>query len=207
MNLFLASSIESSIDLCIETWGLNTELTPTLYIPTAKNDQADTSPLEERGSYRCLMTRNFQVTVCDLANTTTTELKDILSKTKLVVVGGGNTYVLLHYMKRIGFASLIKDFLSRGGLYVGSSAGSCVCSPDIAYIETQDDPAAAPNLADTKGLDLIDVDLYPHCIEPWYTDNYDAEYVIRSHQNMRPKIYLRDHQALLVRDDVYKIVS
>lgn len=204
--LFLASTISQTIDLCIKEFKLNPQNTKVMYIPTAGDYKNPRPALEDHDSYTCLIERGFNVIPCELDIEDTEVIKEKIKKVKMVVVGGGNTYFLLYHMKKSRFNNLINAFVKDDGLYVGSSAGSCICSPDISYINDQDDPNAAPDLKDHKSLGLIDFEIYPHCIEPWHEENYSAKYVIDSHKSASKKIYLRDHQALVVKDDWYKIV-
>ena len=206
MNLFLASTIESTIDTCIEEYKLVPRNTPVLYIATAGNCYTPLKPLNDRGSFQCLVERKFPVKPINLEQIQHEELKNYLEASKIVVVGGGNTYYLLYHVLESGFAEMLPSFLDKGLVYIGSSAGSCVCSPHIGYIKTQDDPSQAPELTDYRGLNLINVEIYPHCIESYYEEAYTPEYLFSSLRSPAKKIFLRDHQALLVKDDMYKIV-
>lgn len=207
MTLFLASTISQTIDICIDELKMRPANIEVLYVPTAGDYTTPRPALTDHDSYTCLIEKGFKVTPCELDQEDEKMIKEKIDKVKMVAVGGGNTYFLLYHMKRSGFSELVKDFVKRGGIYVGSSAGSCVCSPNIDYVKDQDDPKEAPELTDYTGLGLIDFEIYPHCIEPWYTANYSAKYLIESHKSDTKKIYLRDHQAILVKDHYYKIVS
>jgi len=73
---------------------------------------------------------------------------------------GGNTW---HYLKRIREAGLvprIREFIDRGGVYVGTSAGSLLMCPDVDERLTSD-----PNdvgLVDVSGFGYIDFNIIPH---------------------------------------------
>lgn len=206
MNLFLASAIDGSVDLLIREHMLDPLKTPTVYIPTAENCFNPPRKLEERGSYQCLIQRRFPVTVCELDKESGGTIRQKLSQTKIIVIGGGNTYFLLYHMRRSGFAEMLPALFAKGIIYVGSSAGSCVCSPDVGYVKDQDDPILAPKLSNLNGLNLVELEIYPHCIEPYYAQSYTHEYVYGALQSPAKKIFLRDHQAIVVKDTMYKIV-
>lgn len=206
MKLFLASKLEHTIDTLVQEYFLEPGFTPTVYIPTAQNCDNPPPVLEERSSYIALIQKRFPVTVIDLEQETESTLSMKFENTRLIVVAGGNTYFLLYHMKRSGFTSLLPCLLSSDVIYAGSSAGSCVCSPNIAYIKDQDDPGAALELTDYSALNLIDFDIYPHCIEDWASSSYPNEFVATALKSPDKKIFLRDHQAIVVRDNWYKIV-
>jgi peptidase E len=73
---------------------------------------------------------------------------------------GGNTW---HYLKRIretGLVPRIREFIDRGGVYVGTSAGSLLMCPDVDERLTSD-----PNdvgLVDVSGFGYIDFNIVPH---------------------------------------------
>ncbi|MFO0703232.1 MAG: Type 1 glutamine amidotransferase-like domain-containing protein [Patescibacteria group bacterium] len=205
--LFLASTISQTIDVFINVANISPDKTKVLYIPTAGDFVTPRPDLTDHDSYTCLIDRNFKVIPCELDKEDKKTIKEKIDKTKIIVMGGGNTYFLLHHINQSGFRDMINKFLENGGIYVGSSAGSCICSPDISYVKDQDDPKMAPDLKNTKGLGLIDFDIYPHCIEPWYENFYPTSYLIDSHKDEKKKVYLRDHQAVVVKDGWIKLIN
>lgn len=206
-RLFLASDISTTFPLALKEFNIDPLVTPTVYIPTAGNCDTPPRTVQERGSYQCLVAAHINPLVIKLEEETVYTLPQKLASIKLVVVGGGNSFFLLHHMQRTQFGTFLKSFFDRGGIYVGSSAGSCVCSPDIAYVQDYDDPHLAPELNNTKGLGLVDVDIYPHCIEDRYAEGYTDVNIRKMLTNSAKKIILRDHQALVVQDSSYRIVE
>jgi dipeptidase E len=206
MKLFLASKIDHTIDKLIDEYALKPNETSTIFVPTAQNRDNPPGVLEEMSSYIAFKLRQFPLIVVDLEQETEISLKEKLRQTKLIVIVGGNSYYLLYQMKRSGFTSLLPELLANGVVYAGSSAGSCVCSPSIAYIKDQDDPTVVPELKDYSGLNLVDFDIYPHCLEDWYESRYSSTYVTEMLKSPNNKIFLRDHQAVVVHDNWYKIV-
>ncbi|MBP6993770.1 Type 1 glutamine amidotransferase-like domain-containing protein [Candidatus Woesebacteria bacterium] len=192
MNLFLASTLEGSINLLIKEYKLTPQETPVAYIPTAGNCYTPPRSPSERGSFQCLIERGFPVVLCDLETEKPNQMNDKMKGAKIIVGAGGNSFYLLHHMKRSGFDQLLPRLLDDGTIYVGSSAGSCVCCPDISYVQDEDDPGKAPDLTNYRGLNLVNFEIYPHCIEEL--------------ESTPEKIYLRDHEAIVVKNDKYKMV-
>jgi peptidase E len=208
MRLFLASKLDCTIDLALQSWKLAANKLKAIYIPTAHNCSPTKQPVETRGSFTCLVQRDVQTTVIDLEETNHTRLATALACHDAVVVAGGNPFYLLFHMKRSGFVHLVRPFLEQGGYYLGSSAGACVCSPNLGYIRSSEDsPDVVPELMTYDALGLVDVQIFPHCVEPWFAHNYPAETIQEMLRTNEKKILLRDTQALLVQDDWYRIVA
>ncbi len=67
-----------------------------------------------------------------------TDLKNCpdLERFSAIYIGGGNTYKLLHLMKRDGFLPLLRNYITSGGVVYGASAGAVLMGVDIStYIE------------------------------------------------------------------------
>ena len=78
-----------------------------------------------------------------------------------VVVGGGNTFQLLHRMQETGVLEAIRERARDGVPYMGWSAGSNLACPTIRT--TNDMPVVQPRSFDALGL-------VPFQINPHYTD-------------------------------------
>lgn len=76
-----------------------------------------------------------------------------------IYVGGGNTYRLLHELRTAGVDRLLSDFVSRGGVLYGGSAGAIICGETI---ETTPDENRV-ELTDTSAIGLLrGVDVWCH---------------------------------------------
>ncbi len=206
-RLFLASDISTTFPLALREFDIDPIMTPTVYIPTAGNCDTPPRTVQERGSYQCLLAAHINPLVIKLEEETVYTLEQKLATVKMIVMGGGNTFYLLYHLQRTQFQNLLKPFFEHDGVYVGSSAGSCVCTHDIGYAKDYDDPHMAPDLSSTAGLGLIDVEIYPHCIEERFAEGYTDAQIRKMLTRPTKKIVLRDHQALVVRDESYRIVE
>lgn len=128
-----------------------------LHIPTASTgegwppDPNDIANLADAG---------FEVVSLELAEVPGTLPEDALDGFDAVYVGGGNTFFLLKHMKRTGFFDLVKSAVSDGMLYIGSSAGSVVATPDIGYADKIDDRSLGDG--DDTGLGFVGFSILPH---------------------------------------------
>jgi dipeptidase E len=83
----------------------------------------------------------------------------------LVIVGGGNTFHLLHHCRRLGLLEAIRARVQAGAPYLGWSAGANLACPTICT--TNDMPVIDP-----QGLDALG--LVPFQINPHYTNALPA---------------------------------
>lgn len=83
-----------------------------------------------------------------------------VERAQAVVVGGGNTFVLLDRMYNAGIVGLLRERVNAGMPYVGWSAGANVVCPTIRT--TNDMPIVEPPTL--KALNLIPFQVNPHFI-------------------------------------------
>lgn len=139
----------------------------------------------------------------DIAKKSNQELTNALTDIDILYVTGGNTFCLLDAMKKITFSEVLTEFFERGGIYVGSSAGSVVMCPDIKFASAMDQPEKA-KLSNTESLAYIPFSLIPHLDHPSLAKHVD-NCVADAKKLGFPVIGLRDDQALWVVDDYVQI--
>lgn len=79
----------------------------------------------------------------------------------VIYVLGGNTFYLMDKIREFGFDKQIKDAISKGIPYIGSSAGSIVLGTTLKPAEIFGDLPTSAN-QDYKGLGIIDGAIIPH---------------------------------------------
>jgi dipeptidase E len=130
------------------------------FVPTAAADFPDAEFLQaDRDRLRAL---GYQVADLDLVDVEPDAVADALRDVDVLYVTGGNTFMLLHHMRRSGLAELLPSRLAAGLLYVGVSAGSVVAGPDCEPVTEFDDADAVPELESMAGLNLVDVVVLSH---------------------------------------------
>jgi dipeptidase E len=163
------------------------------FVPTASVPCADTGFIDvDRDRLRAL---GYPVSDLDLVEFGPEQLPDALRDVDLLYVAGGNTFFLLHHMRRSGLEALLPDLFAAGLLYVGVSAGSCVVGPDCEPVSEIDSLADAPDLESTAGLNLVDFVVLPHFGEEDYTG------VIERYGGRYELVPLKDDQAVRVEAD------
>ena len=124
-----------------------------------------------------------------------------------IYLAGGNTFVLLHHLRRSGLDEILPQLLDDGMLYLGASAGAAVAGSDVEPLGLMDDPSEAPQLDSTRGLGLVDAVLLPHAdgqLPPYPTSLVDK--IVSTYGQRFPIQRIDDDQALLVVDGVATIV-
>lgn len=120
------------------------------------------------------------------------KLYEVLRQFDVIWVNGGNTFNLLHWVKKSGFDKVIKKLLKEGKTYVGLSAGSIIACPtiEVALWKGMDDLSVV-NLNSFEGLDLVDFYVFVHYSDKW-------KKLINQQKNKLGKrlIYLTDEQAV-----------
>jgi len=137
------------------------------------------------------------------------DVHDAINNATAVVVGGGNTFHLLHKMQKNNLVEIIRNkVLENKLLYIGWSAGVNVVCPSIRT--TNDMPVVEPD-----GMDAMD--LVPFQINPHFTEQIMAghggetreerlqEFIaINQHINV---VGLREGSALVVSDKKIRLVG
>lgn len=114
---------------------------------------------------------------------------ELIKKAEAIVIGGGNTFHLAHWLHKTGVLETIKERVNNGTPYIGWSAGSNIACPTIKT--TNDMPIIEP--LSFSGLNLV-----PFQINPHYTDA-----VIPNHHGETREIRIREF--LVVNPDVYVV--
>lgn len=86
-----------------------------------------------------------------------------IQQADVIMVGGGNTFHLLHKLQQLKLMDVIRQKVLGGTPYIGWSAGTNIACPTIKT--TNDMPII--ETADLNGLNL-----FPHQVNPHYTDQH-----------------------------------
>ena len=112
----------------------------------------------------------------------------------VIYISGGNTFGTLKLIRDSGFDKAIIDYVHRGIIYIGGSAGAHIATADIAHVAKYDKDTFA--LTDFSGLGLYNGILICHYTEDRKEDfeklMASSSYVVRS---------LSDAESIVVKDD------
>lgn len=203
-KLFLASVAAYTLDKVLSLLPDKPNNLKLAFVPTATNLSEDKSwLLTDRDK---LVEFGFKVTDLDIEGQSEEALKAKLADIDVLYVSGGNTFYLLEKSRESGFDKLAKEFINKGKVYIGSSAGTVIVCPTIGFVEGMDDPAVAPSLTSFDGFNEVDYLIMPH-----YGDEDYQEVIEKNLTEWKSKGYeiktLTNNQALIINGDKSEIVE
>jgi dipeptidase E len=148
----------------------------------------------------------FEMTVFSFTNKTIEEVEKAFSEADIVHIAGGNVFYLLGKVQEVDALRIIEEFVERGGIYIGQSAGAYLVGPSV-------EPAFKPERAkdvekfdNFDGANLVDFTVLPHFGREDKRENYlnhRCEHIFGKGYKI---ILLTDQQYVRVREDgMYKI--
>jgi dipeptidase E len=112
-----------------------------------------------------------------------------VEEAEIIVVGGGNTWQLLHLLQKYNLVNSIRNKVLSGTPYIGWSAGSNLCCPTIRT--TNDMPVVQPESFNAFNL-------VPFQINPHYLDGNPAGHAGETRED-------RIREFILVNQDIYVV--
>jgi dipeptidase E len=118
--------------------------------------------LHDRAAYATKVRGRFATFGCELDSIhEANDPRGAVLSAEAVFVGGGNTFRLLKALYDFGLLSAIRDRVSSGMPYMGSSAGSNIAGPTIRT--TNDMPIVQPPAFEALGLVAFQIN--PHFVD------------------------------------------
>ncbi len=168
MNCVLASCVEfkqivSTFSAVIEVLKKKREHLDILvsFIPAESFDcESDFYELcevfEGLGVYRCLLFRPdgpFRFAH-----------KEDLLASDIIILGGGNTFTLMKYLRDCGLEADLREFSQKRGVLIGNSAGAIVQTPGLkmAALPDFDRDENEVGLRSQKAMGLVPYEIFPH---------------------------------------------
>ena len=110
----------------------------------------------------------------------------------VIYVSGGNTFGTMKLMRDSGLDKAIIDYVHRGVIYIGGSAGAHIATADIAHVAKYDKDTFG--LTDFSGLGLYNGILICH-----YTEDRRQDYEQLSQGDKYRVITLSDSESIIIR--------
>ena len=104
-------------------------------------------------------------------------LKNIVLKSDIIHLGGGNTFYFLKHLKKSHFMNDLKNWVAKGGVLTGLSAGAILMTKNIetAAIPEFDRDDNDENLKNLNAMSLVNFEFFPHYKN---STRYDREIII-----------------------------
>jgi dipeptidase E len=206
-RLFLASSINFTGKDIAEKIGGDVTRLKTAFITTAAEGEGpgDMSWLDN--DRKGLLDGGFDLFDYTLTDKTSEDIEKDLGDCDVIHVNGGNTFYLLVQARESGFDEFIKKFVDKGGIYIGSSAGSVIASPDIYITRKLETKIYEKELKSFEGFGLVDFIVLPHWASKVFRELYLNHRLDVAYVKGNKIILLTDSQYVLVEGDMYKIIG
>lgn len=130
------------------------------YIPTAANGEIWGS-WKSGESIRVVQTLGAQVDIIELENYYKENTLERIKGADIIWMAGGMSGYLLYWIRRVGMDKVLPLYLEHGMIYVGSSAGSMICSKNQLLADWYIG-GTEPGASLIPGLGYIDFEIYPH---------------------------------------------
>jgi dipeptidase E len=125
----------------------------------------------------------------------------LVQETDVLLVDGGDTLYLCHWMRQSGLADLMPSLQET--VYVGLSAGSMVLTPRIGGDFVNWEPPTGGD----EALGVVDFSIFPHLDNPELPGNTMAGAEKWAMGLRSPAYAIDDATAIKVRDGIVEVVS
>ena len=119
-----------------------------------------------------------------------------------IYICGGNTFYLLHHLKKSGADKVLIDLAKNEVVLMGVSAGSLIMCPVIDLAGKVNPDQNDVGLADLTALGLIDFEIYPH-----YVLEFEQALTEYEASTGRKVVKLKNGDAYLVDDDHTELIE
>jgi len=170
------------------------------YIPTAANGENTFGEWRTHsGSWKLVQTLSPHVEPVVLEEYRNKSVIAHLENKDIIWVAGGMCGYLMYWMRRCEIDKHIENILDRGTVYIGSSAGSMVCSPTLTIGE-EFPPDEEHGAGCIPGLGLVDFDIFPHYEE-------SMKEMIQKRYNGKKLYLLKNGEAITIDDKGIQVLG
>jgi dipeptidase E len=200
MKLILASDLSFLLKDGYNLTGIPKDQMKIGYIITASKTARDPSWFNK--TRQTIKESGYDIEDFDIEGKTKDEIKYFFKDKNIIHIEGGNTFYLLKAIRETGFADILKELLSEGKVYIGTSAGAYIMCPTIEVANWNDTGRDRFGLEDFTALNYV-----PFVLKVHYTDEQE-EKVRKGIETLKHPIHiLKDGQGILVEDGKYTFVG
>ncbi|MDP2655740.1 MAG: Type 1 glutamine amidotransferase-like domain-containing protein [bacterium] len=138
---------------------------------------------------------DIRVDYFDLSDAFTDEMLVALPSYAAIYLSGGNTFTFMDMARKRGLHAILEQYLAKGGVLIGASAGSIMCTPSIELAKFGDENEVG--MTDFSGFGFVSFEFHPH-----FTDGQDERERLAEYQRTHGReIYTcKDGAGLYVSD-------
>ncbi|MDD5291502.1 MAG: Type 1 glutamine amidotransferase-like domain-containing protein [Patescibacteria group bacterium] len=203
-NIFLTSSVNISAEDIAKRFNIKGKL---VFITTASEPKSESDLTWQDDDRNALIKARFDVFDYTITGKKEEDITEDLKNVDIVYVSGGNSFYLLEKVKESHFDKIVKNFVAKGKIYIGTSAGSIVAGPDIFPVYYLDSAKEAKNLKDYKGIGLVDFTVLPHWGSEHFRERYLKQRLEHVYKDGYKLILLNDNQYVAVEGNKYRIID
>lgn len=209
-HLFLTSSIAiPGVGESIRAKLGNSKPLKTVFISTPVEGEFDRSDLswveEEREGLR---KNDFDIFDYTITGKQLPEIKEDLKDIEILYVSGGNNFYLKEKSNESGFETFVKEYMTAGKIYIGTSCGSQIVGNDMSPILSMSDLNVLSQPVDTQGFGLVNFTIIPHWGSDEFRENRLADKSFNEMYNAQfPLIALNNYEYVEVVGDQWTIID
>lgn len=121
-------------------------------------------------------------------------------KSDIIHLSGGNTFYFLNSLRKSGLIAELIDFVQRGGVLTGLSAGAILMTPTIttASFPKFDCDVNHDGVKNFKALNLVQFEIFPHYKK---SNRYEKELIAYSKKSKFPIYALPDGSGIIAESE------
>lgn len=200
MKIILASDLSFLLKYGYDLTGISKSEMKIGYITTASKGSRDTAFLEKVKNAMKENAIDFEE--IDIESKSKKELLNFFKNKNIVHVEGGNTFYLLKAIRESGFAEILKELLSEGKVYIGTSAGAYIMCPTIEVADWNETGRDRFGLTNFSALNYV-----PFVLKVHYKNEMENTVKEKKKTLKYPLRILRDGQGILIENDKYTFVG
>lgn len=165
------------------------------YVTTAANTAHDPAYVDE--TRQAMSAAGLSFEEIDVLGKSEDELRAFFRDKNVIQVKGGNTFYLLKAIRASGFAAVLREELTAGKAYIGTSAGVYIMCPTIEVA------AWNPNNRERFGVtDFTALNYVPYVLKAHYRDEDEATIAEKAKTLKYPLRRLRDGEGIINDDAI-----
>ncbi len=196
MKLILSSDLSFLLKYGYDLTGISKSEMCIGYVTTASKGSRSQEFFEK--VKKSIHEKEYSFEEIDIEGKTEKQIRDFFNDKNVIHIEGGNTFYLLKAIRETGFDKILKDLLSEGKIYIGTSAGAYIMCPSIEVADWNQNGRDRFGVIDFTALNYV-----PFVLKVHYTDDMESMVKEKMKSLKYPLRILRDGQGILVEGDTY----